>query len=118
MQQTLSNIIRAHNNQPTSVIDVTEVDATTAANLGALAGGGGAFSNTTSFTKSGGVFGGGVEVHLGGQWTAKAEYLFMDLGNINDSLAISLPGGPSASLTTNSKIQDNIVRAGLNFKIN
>jgi outer membrane immunogenic protein len=94
-----------------------EVDATTAINVPMSVG---ALSNTTSITKSGGVFGGGVEVHLGGQWTAKAEYLYMDLGNINDTLGITGLGlgGPAAALTTNSKIQDNIVRAGLNFKIN
>jgi outer membrane immunogenic protein len=94
------------------------IDATTAVNGSAI--GLTAASNTTSFTKTGGAFGGGVEVHLGGQWTAKAEYLYMDLGNINDTLNIpgGLGGGPAVALTTNSKVQDNIVRAGLNFKIN
>ena len=62
----------------------------------------GAFSNTTSFTKGGGVIGGGTEVHLGGQWTAKFEYLYMDLGSISDMLAVPAPLGPF-TLTTNSR---------------
>ena len=76
-------------------------------------------SNTTSFTKSGGVIGAGTEVHLGGQWTAKFEYLYMDLGSVSNTLDLTaLAGGIPTTLTTNSKIRDNIVRAGLNFKIN
>ena len=96
------------------------IDATTAVNIMGI-GVGGAFSNTTSFTKSGAVIGGGTEVHLGGQWTAKVEYLYMDLGGISDTLVITGLGvgvGGTATLTTNSKIHDNIIRAGLNFKIN
>jgi outer membrane immunogenic protein len=92
------------------------INATTAFNLSGLPVSG-AFSNTTSFTKGGGVIGGGTEVHLGGQWTAKFEYLYMDLGSISDTLAVPPPLGPF-NITTNSKIHDNIVRAGLNFKIN
>ncbi len=92
------------------------INATTAFNLSGVIVPG-AFSNTTSFTKGGGVIGGGTEVHLGGQWTAKFEYLYMDLGSISDTLAVPAPLGPF-NLTTNSKIRDNIVRAGLNFKIN
>jgi outer membrane immunogenic protein len=75
-----------------------------------------AFSNTTSFTKSGGVVGGGAEVHLCSKWTAKVEYLYMDLGSISDTLVVT-GFGASATLTTNSKIHDNIIRAGLNYKI-
>ena len=64
-----------------------------------------AASETTSFTKGGGVIGGGTEVHLGGQWTAKFEYLYMDLGSISDTLvANGIAGGAvPAALTTNSK---------------
>ena len=92
------------------------INATTAINASAP-GIAIAFSNTTSFTKSGGVIGAGTEVHLGGQWTAKFEYLYMDLGSISDTLNVPAPVGPF-TLTTNSKIRDNIIRAGLNFKIN
>lgn len=88
------------------------IDATTALNLPAV----GAFSNTTHFNKGGGVIGAGTEVHLGSQWTAKFEYLYMTLGSISDTLVPTGFGG--VTLTTNSKIRDNIIRAGLNFKLN
>lgn len=93
------------------------INATTAINVSG-SGTAVALSNTTSFTKSGGVIGGGTEVHLGGQWTAKFEYLYMDLGSISDTLVAPASLGGGFTLTTNSKIRDNIVRAGLNFKIN
>ena len=65
------------------------------------------------------MIGAGTEVHLGGQWTAKFEYLYMDLGSISNTLDLTaLAGGAPTTLTTNSKIRNNIVRAGLNFKIN
>jgi outer membrane immunogenic protein len=92
------------------------IDATTTFNIAGVPGGpNGAFSNATHFTKGGGVFGGGIEVRLAGAWTAKFEYLYMNLGSISDTLFIPAPIGP-ATLTTNSKIRDNIIRAGLNFK--
>jgi opacity protein-like surface antigen len=34
-------------------------------------------------TKSGGTVGGGVEKRLWGGWTAKAEYLYVNLGSFN-----------------------------------
>jgi outer membrane immunogenic protein len=76
-------------------------------------------SNTTSLTRGGWVLGAGTEVRISGPWSAKFEYLFMDLGGISDTLTVTAPGfGTVASLTTNSKIQDHIIRAGLNYKLN
>jgi outer membrane immunogenic protein len=77
-----------------------------------------AFSNTTGFTKSGWVFGGGTEVRIAGPWTAKFEYLYMDLGSISDTLPFTTGAGVPGTLTTNSHIHDNIVRAGLNYEFN
>jgi outer membrane immunogenic protein len=77
----------------------------------------GAFSNTTGFTKGGWVIGGGAEVRIFGPWSAKIEYLYMDLGSISDTLVI--PGAvPTTTLTTNSSIHDNIIRGGINYKFN
>lgn len=41
-----------------------------------------------NFTKSGWVIGGGSEVRLVGPWSAKFEYLYMDLGSISDTVPI------------------------------
>ena len=73
---------------------------------------------STSENKFGWVVGAGFESSLGGNWTAKVEYLYMDLGSsavaLNSALPVNL-GGPFA-ISTNSNIRDNIVRAGLNYR--
>ena len=55
-------------------------------------------------TKAGWTLGGGVEAALAGPWTAKLEYLYVDLGHGASIL------GSDASFHT------NIVRAGLNYR--
>lgn len=64
--------------------------------------------NTT--TNIGWTLGGGVEVALGGNWTAKAEYLYVDLGNFNCGVGC----GPAAA--NNVSFHSNIVRAGVNYR--
>ncbi len=44
----------------------------------------------TSTNKTGWTIGGGVEVALVGNWTAKAEYLYVDLGDTNCGLSCGL----------------------------
>ena len=65
----------------------------------------------------------GVETKLDSRWSAKLEYLYVDLGTINQTYGIALNGafGPAvtsgtASVTSSSHIVDNIVRVGLNYK--
>jgi len=55
-------------------------------------------------TKAGWTVGGGIEAAIAGPWTAKVEYLYVDLGR----------GG--SVLGSDAKFQTNIVRAGLNFR--
>jgi outer membrane immunogenic protein len=95
------------------------IDATTA--ISESGGGVTSFaeSGTTSLTRGGWVLGGGTEVRISGPWSAKFEYLYMDLGGISNTLALPATGfGAAASLTTNSEIHDHIIRAGLNYKLN
>jgi len=79
-------------------------------------------SGTFSKTNGGWTLGGGVESHLFGNWTAKIEYLYMDLGTISgtsQSFAPFFVGGPlflASGITASAHIHDNIVRAGLNYK--
>jgi outer membrane immunogenic protein len=58
----------------------------------------------TSNTKLGWTLGGGVEAAIAGPWTAKIEYLYVDLGHADSML------GSTANFHT------NIVRAGLNYR--
>jgi outer membrane immunogenic protein len=76
------------------------------------------FTGSGSFSdqKSGWVAGAGAEGALGGNWTAKIEYLYMDFG----SIAHLYPAAIATNLADpnihfSSKVRDNIFRAGLNY---
>jgi outer membrane immunogenic protein len=59
--------------------------------------------------------GAGVEWKFAPQWSVKAEYLYVDLGSISNT--IGYPYGPfNSSLTSTYNERDNIVRAGINYK--
>ncbi|MCB1392936.1 outer membrane beta-barrel protein [Nitrobacter sp.] len=58
--------------------------------------------------RSGWTWGSGVEAALGGNWTGKIEYLYLDLGNRTDFI-----GGQAL----HSELRENIFRAGLNYRI-
>jgi outer membrane immunogenic protein len=75
-------------------------------------------SGSTSENKFGFVVGAGLEASLGGNWTGKIEYLYMDLGSTSTSLNSAVPPAPLTPLTlsSSSTIHDNIVRAGLNYR--
>ena len=74
------------------------------------------FSN--SDTRVGYTVGAGVEGVIGGNWTAKLEYLWVDLGRTSGSFVTALPalGGGVLSSNYSSRITDNIVRVGVNYK--
>jgi outer membrane immunogenic protein len=95
----------------------------------------GALSDGTSFStstiKAGWTVGAGVEARIVGNWTAKLEYLYMDLGNISSSGNIdplicqsgnNIRAIPCVNVTypisNSSSIIDNIVRVGVNYKFN
>lgn len=63
--------------------------------------------NTT--TKAGWTLGGGGEFAVAGPWTAKVEYLYVDLGKAN------CPAG-SCAVSTDVSLRTSLVRAGLNYR--
>jgi outer membrane immunogenic protein len=74
----------------------------------------GTASFSTSSTLDGWTVGGGIEWAFWDHWTAKFEYLYMDLGgnnNNNDFSALRTPVG-----ITTSHFTDNIARVGVNYK--
>jgi len=85
---------------------------------------GGATASTASFSHDqvGWTVGGGAEAQLGGNWSAKAEYLYVDLGSVSNSFTSALGAGlvPATSQTTTSSytIHDHIVRIGINYRLN
>jgi outer membrane immunogenic protein len=68
-----------------------------------------AFSQSS--TRVGWTVGAGIEGVISGNWTAKLEYLYVDLGTTNGSFTL-------ANLTSSysSHVTDNVLRAGLNYK--
>jgi outer membrane immunogenic protein len=67
---------------------------------------------STASTRSGWTWGTGVEASLGGNWTGKLEYLYVDLGSA--SVASGLPSGTGGTFST--KYQEQLYRAGVNYK--
>jgi opacity protein-like surface antigen len=65
-------------------------------------------------TKAGWTIGGGLEGRLVGNWTAKIEYLYLDLGSVS---TVPTPATNSmVAVAFNSRVTDNIVRLGVNYK--
>jgi len=73
---------------------------------------------TTAFSnrdRNGGwTVGGGIEARLVGNWTGKVEYLYMDLGTFDNTVAFAT--APAIGAHISSRVTDNIIRAGLNYK--
>jgi outer membrane immunogenic protein len=61
-------------------------------------------------TNAGWTVGGGLEVALVGNWTAKAEYLYVDLGNAGCG------GGCGFGIPNNVGLTTNVVRGGINYR--
>jgi len=59
----------------------------------------------SSKTRTGWTLGGGVEYAIAGPWTAKVEYLYVDLGSGDDS-----------AFGSNRDFKTSLVRAGLNYR--
>jgi outer membrane immunogenic protein len=79
---------------------------------GTATAGGGSASLTQNATPSGWTIGGGTELALGPNWSAKLEYLYVDLGTVNNTVVAT----GVASLTDSARIQMNVVRAGVNYR--
>ncbi|HEY2229383.1 MAG TPA: outer membrane protein [Xanthobacteraceae bacterium] len=61
-------------------------------------------------TNAGWTVGGGVELALTSNWTAKAEYLHVDLGNMNCGFSCGVVANNNVSL------KSDVVRGGVNFR--
>jgi outer membrane immunogenic protein len=70
-------------------------------------------SSTARPTSAGWTVGGGVEWKFAPQWSVKAEYLYVDLGDTNTT--INYTYGPTSSLTAHARDTYNIARIGLNY---
>ena len=64
--------------------------------------------------RSGWTAGGGIEWNFNGSWTAKAEYLYYDLGSTTVS---GLAGGVGPTFSWDINTHGNIARAAINYKL-
>jgi len=65
-------------------------------------------------TKAGWTAGGGLEGRLAGNWTAKIEYLYLDLGTVTTIPATAQ--NATTAVAFNSRVTDNVLRVGVNYK--
>jgi opacity protein-like surface antigen len=75
-------------------------------------------TSTTFFdqrTKAGWTVGAGAEVRLGGNWTGKVEYLYLDFGTVATTATLPQNSTPIA-VNFNSRVTENLVRLGVNYK--
>jgi outer membrane immunogenic protein len=70
---------------------------------------------TTNETKGGWTWGAGVEAALGGNWTAKAEYLHVDLGGSSATNVFPTLAPPGTSTYT-TKHEYDMFRGGVNYR--
>ena len=68
---------------------------------------------SNSDTRVGRTVGAGIEGMITRNWSAKLEYLYMDLGRTNTRF--TLPAGGFVAANVSSRFTDNIVRVGLNY---
>ena len=74
------------------------------------------FSNITfTHNKSGWTAGTGIETWFSDHWTAKAEYLYVNLGNTSDSFVYL--DAPLVILTPQSSARNHVVRLGVNYHL-
>jgi outer membrane immunogenic protein len=78
--------------------------------------GGALISSTNNTTNTfGWTLGGGVEYAATHNWSFKVEYLFVDLGNFNQTIP-AIPGAPNTTITINHAYTENIARVGVNYR--
>jgi len=71
-------------------------------------------TNQSSNTSAGWTAGGGAEWMFAPNWSVKAEYLYVDLGKHNSSIAYTY-GANVSTLTSRANDTMHIVRGGINF---
>lgn len=69
-------------------------------------------SSSSSETRAGFTVGGGVEVGLAPNWSAKLEYLYIDSGTLTTSTTVAGYG----TVTADERVKNNVVRGGLNYR--
>jgi outer membrane immunogenic protein len=80
------------------------------------AGAGIAATASGSGTRAGWTVGTGLEWKFSPNWSAKVEYLYMDIGNTTNTAFITTPAGTVVGANVTSRVTDNIIRGGFNYQ--
>jgi|ERR1041385_6354371 len=72
-------------------------------------------AGTTSTDRFGWTVGAGIEAMFSPNWSAKIEYLYLDMGSISNSVVLPTAAGFPLGANVTSRITDNIIRAGINY---
>lgn len=59
--------------------------------------------------------GAGIEGMFASNWSAKLEYLYVDLGSVGASVTLPTAGALGIAASVNSRLTDHILRAGINY---
>jgi outer membrane immunogenic protein len=78
------------------------------------------FGFSGSDTRYGWTAGAGIEGIIAPNWTARLEYLYLDLGRTTGSFQTAVGANPVGVISSSfsSRISDNIVRVGVNYTFN
>jgi outer membrane immunogenic protein len=87
-----------------------EIQTSETFTIGALA-----FGNNFSTTHAGWTAGGGIEGSINSNWSAKVEYLYIDLGTVSSTFAPAGIPVPFSPIGFSSHVTDNILRVGVNY---
>jgi len=71
--------------------------------------------HSTSNVSAGWTIGAGAEWMFAPHWSLKAEYLYVDLGNISSTINYAYATGNTSTLTATVRDTMNIVRGGINY---
>ncbi len=66
---------------------------------------------------AGWTVGAGWEYSFAPKWSTKLEYLYYDLGSIQNTLT-PLSGATGSTFGSSTAINGNVVRAGVNYRLN
>ena len=70
---------------------------------------------SSSTTRTGGTFGGGVEWKAWNNWSWKAEYLYVSLGSFTNLIPSCAACAAGSDIAVTHRFRDNIFRVGLNY---
>jgi len=70
---------------------------------------------SSSDQRFGWTVGAGVESMFGANWSGKLEYLYMDLGTVNNTGVVTTGAGLGIGANLSTRVTDHIFRAGINY---